>query len=137
MNLSASIYPDVGKTIPRVMDVAEACNRDPSVIGETPSWRTHVRKHKPCPKKELVETFLRGVWNDPVKYTATQVAKKRCSPSYVESLDIWKEYCNQNHFRKQPANERIRRFLAKDKTGKRKYTRKAVAEALSLCRSFD
>ena len=122
----------VGKTIPRVRDVAEACNnRDPSVIMATPSWRAHVKKYKPYPKKELVETFLRGVWNESKKYTARQVAEfVGCSITTVETHPTWEEY--QDHRAKKPADERVRQFLAKDKTGKKKYAKKSIAEALGL-----
>jgi len=121
----------VGNTIPPLKEVAIACKCDISTVVRTPSWKTHVKKYKSLPIKKRVETFLFAIWDKPKTYTVQQVAKQgKCSIHYVRSLDIWKKY--RKYRKAQLAEERIRRFLSKDKTGRMRYTRRAVEIALKL-----
>ena len=122
---------NVGKTIPSLKDVADACKCDIATVSKMPSWRNHVKKRKSLPAKERVANFLNAVMNDPEKYTAQQVARQcKCSPVSVQKHDKWRQY--QKKLRPQPAEQRIGLFLSKIKTGRKRYTRKMIADKLGL-----
>ena len=121
----------IGKSIPLVREVADACKCDMSTVRESDSWRTHKRQLKTLPKKTRIENFITGVWTD--KYTAAQIAGQKsckCSDGYVMLQGTWKEY--QKRIKLLPAETRIRKVLAKDKTGKTRFTARQVAENAEL-----